>query len=76
MVSALHSLTALHRRIVKRWPGELVLTDGKILELWHETDKRDGKALLGFDGKVYAYARPLRARELWYPGSENSGSEL
>jgi hypothetical protein len=60
------SLGSLRRRVVKRWTGELVLTDGSTLELWRVC--RPCRGALSYDGKTYAYVRPLRARELWFPG--------
>jgi hypothetical protein len=62
-------LADLRLRVVKRWRVELVLTNGRTLELWEEC--RPARGLLGFEGKSYRYVRPLQARELFWEPSSN-----
>lgn len=57
-------LSTINRRVVKRWPNEVVLTDGTSLELWRECPYTLGATWV--EGKTYEYVRPLNARELWY----------
>jgi hypothetical protein len=60
------TLATIGRRVVKRWSGELVLTNGASLELWRECPT--SRYALTVEGKAYAFVRPLNARELWFPG--------
>lgn len=62
------TLPEIGRRVVKRWPREIVLTDGTKLELWREVSAGTRGAVL-VAGLAYVYARDLRARELWFQSS-------